>query len=155
MRALAGFLRQPSSPHPAGLVFFSGEEYQIVQAIARRIIGPDSSIGDGPDHTDVAHRADRFLAGADPEVQEQFHQLLIVFNSPPFPFLFDFRLSSFLVMSPEDQNAYLEDWMTSTLGFRRTAFQALKRLCASMYYTDARTWGEIEYEGMFLPGERP
>lgn len=136
------------------LFFFSEEEFSILQAVARRLIGPECPIGEGPQEINVALRADRFLAGADPEVQEQFHQLLVVFNAPLFTFLFDFRLSSFLSMSPQTQDAYLHDWMTSPLAFRRTAFQALKRLCASMYYTDARSWEAIEYSGMFLPQER-
>ena len=140
---------------PTDLVFFSEQEYTIVQSVARRLIGPDARIGPEPGQTDVALRADRFLAGAEVDVQEQFHQLLVVFNAPLFTFLFDFRLSSFLAMQPDQQDTYLQDWMTSTLAFRRTAFQALKRLCASMYYTHSVTWEDIEYTGMFLPGERP
>lgn len=143
-----------SSSRDEGFLFFSEQEYAILQAVARRIIGCECPIGEGPQEIDVALRADRFLAGADLEVQEQFHQLLVVFNAPLFAFLFDFRLSSFVSMSPETQDAYLHDWMTSPIAFRRTAFQALKRLCASMYYTDTRSWEGIEYTGMFLPKER-
>jgi hypothetical protein len=57
-------------------------------------------------------------------------------------------------MSPQDKDSYLEDWMTSNLGFRRTGFQALKRISLSMFYTDSRSWTEIGYEGMFLPEDR-
>lgn len=135
-------------------MFFSEQEYAIVQAVARRLIGSDARIGPEPDQTDVALRADGFLANAEADVQEQFHELLVVFNAPLFTFLFDFRLSSFLAMPPDQQDSYLHDWMTSTLAFRRTAFQALKRLCASMYYTDSATWKDIDYTGMFLPGEQ-
>ncbi len=140
---------------PDGLLLFSEDEYAILQAIARRMLGSGCPVGPGPEEIDVALRADRFLAGAEAEIQEQFHQLLFVFNAPVFTFLFDFRFSSFLHMEPEAQDAYLEDWMTSPLAFRRTAFQALKRLCASMYYTDAKSWPAIGYTGMFLPGEQP
>jgi len=155
VHGLAAFLRVSRAHRPVDLVFFSDQEYQIVQAIARRVIGTESTTDPGPANVDVALRADRFLAGADPEIQEQFHQLLVVFNGPLFTFLFDFRFSSFLEMSPEHQDTYLEDWMTSSLAFRRTAFQALKRLCASMHYTDPRSWDEIAYTGMFLPQDRP
>lgn len=154
-RGLAIASQHRPSPELPTLVFFSDQEYQIVQAIAQRIIGPHSQVGLGKDKTDVAFRADRYLAGADIEIQEQFHQLLVVFNAPVFTFLFDFRFSSFLDMSAQAQDTYLLDWMTSMLAFRRTAFQALKRLCTSMYYTDGRSWAEIEYGGMFLPEERP
>jgi hypothetical protein len=36
------------------------------------------------------------------------------------------------------------------MGFRRTGFQALKRVSLSMFYTGSRSWTEIGYEGMFL-----
>ncbi len=139
---------------PGELLFFSPKEYLIFEAVSERIIGPAM-----PGHVrtmdvGVAVRADQFLAGADPEVQDQIHQLLTVFNAPLFTFLFDFRTSSFLNMSSVDKDSYLEDWMTSSLGFRRTGFQALKRVSMSMFYTDSRTWKEIGYDGMFMPEDR-
>lgn len=136
------------------LKFFSPDEYTIMQAVAARVVGSAAPGGFVASDIDVALRADAFLAGAEPEIQEQYHQLLTVFNSPLFTFLFDFRFSSFVAMSPEQQDTYLADWMTSPLSFRRTAFQALKRTCMSMFYTDSRTWPEIGYEGMFLPEDR-
>lgn len=139
---------------PNDLIYFSPKEYLIFEAVAERIIGVPSPGQPGSRDIGVAMRADQFLAGADPEVQEQFHQLLTVFNALLFTFLFDFRFSSFLNMSPADKDSYIEDWMTSKFGFRRTGFQALKRVCLSMYYTDSRSWKEIGYEGMFLPEDR-
>jgi len=142
-------------PVPKDLQYFDPHEYRVVRAIAGRMVGPAS--GGAPDEgeIDVAGRADVFLSTADPEIRDQIHQLLTVFNAPFFTFLFDFRFSSFLNMSPQDKDSYLEDWMKSILALRRTGFQALKRLCMSMYYTDSRSWKEIGYEGMFLPEERP
>jgi len=139
---------------PTDLLFFSSKEYLIFEAVAERIIGPASPGQVRTKDVGVAARADQFLEGADPEVQEQIHQLLSVFNAPLFTFLFDFRTSSFLNMSPADKDSYIEDWMTSNLGFRRTGFQALKRVSISMFYTDSRSWKEIGYEGMFMPEDR-
>lgn len=136
------------------LMFFSKREYFIFEAIAERVIGPPSAGQPGIRDIGVAARADQFLAGADPEVQDQLHQLFTVFNAPFFTFLFDFRFSSFLNMSTSDKDSYIMDWMTSSLGFRRTAFQALKRVSLSMFYTDSRSWKEIGYEGMFMPEDR-
>jgi hypothetical protein len=87
-------------------------------------------------------------------VQDQLHQLFTVFNAPFFTFLFDFRFCSFLNMSALDKDSYVLDWMTSKFGFRRTGFQALKRVSLSMFYTDSRSWKEIGYEGMFMPEDR-
>jgi hypothetical protein len=131
------------------LRFLSGEEYLILQSAADRIVGATHDDGPAASEIDVAFRADRFLAGADPEIQEQFHLLLTVLNHPVFTFLFDFRFSAFVNMSGDDQDTYLEDWMTSPLAFRRQAFVGLKRLCMSMYYTDPRSWKAIGYDGVF------
>ena len=130
------------------LAFLSPKEFSIMQAIAARIIGLSSASPLQPD--EVSTRADAFLAAEPPEVQEQLHTLLNAFNAPFFTFLFDWRFSSFINMSPEDQDSYLEDWMTSSFAFRRTGFQALKRISLSMYYTDSRTWPGIGYTGMFM-----
>jgi len=139
---------------PQNLLYFSPKEFLIFEAAAERLIGPPPPGQPGSAEIGVAARADQFLSGADPEVQDQFHQLLTVFNAPLFTFLFDFRFSGFLAMSPEDKDSYLEDWMTSSLGIRRTGFQALKRICMSMFYTHSGSWKEIGYEGMFMPEDR-
>ena len=136
------------------LKFFSPLEFLIIKTAAGRIVGAPSAGNAGTDEVNVALRADAFLADADPEIQDQFHQLLTVFNGALFAFLFDFRFSSFVEMSPSDQDSYLQSWMTSTLSFRRSAFQALKRVSLSLFYTDKRSWHEIHYDGMFLPWER-
>ena len=139
---------------PKNLAFFSPREYIIFEAIAERIIGLPSTDQPSVKDVGVAARADQFLAGADPEVQDQLHQLFTVFNAAFFTFLFDFRFSSFLNMSAPDKDSYIRDWMTSKFGFRRTAFQALERVSLSMFYTDNRPWKEIGYEGMFMPEDR-
>ena len=136
------------------LTYFSGHEYMILKAAASRLIQKVLPTDPDPDETGVALRADKFLADANPEVQLQFHQLLIVLNSPIFAFLFDLRFSSFLDMKSADQDSYLRDWMTSRIPFRRTVFQALKRLCMSMYYSDDRIWESIRYRGPFVQAEQ-
>lgn len=144
-------------PGDAGgnLLFFSPQEYMIMRAVAERIVGPTILASEGEKTIDAARRADEFLSLADSEIQEQFHQLLTVFNGAFFAFLFDFRFSSFLDMNLRERDSYLEDWMMSSLTFRRQAFVALKRLSLSMYYTDHRSWDDIGYTGLFLPWERP
>jgi hypothetical protein len=139
---------------PTNLAFFSRREYLIFEAIAERFIGLPSRGQPSAEGVGVASRADQFLAGADPEVQDQLHQLFTAFNAPFFTFLFDFRFSSFLNMSAPDKDSYILDWMTSKFGFRRTGFQALKRVSLSMFYTDSRSWKEIGYDGMFMPEDR-
>jgi len=136
------------------LKIFSPMEFLVMQTVAERIVGTPLPNGISASDVNVAFRADAFLADADPEIQDQFHQLLTVFNGAIFTFLFDLRLSSFVEMAPEDQDSYLQSWMTSRLSFRRQGFQALKRISLSLFYTDKRSWNEIGYDGMFLPWER-
>ena len=152
-RAFPAMLLSPGFGGPAAepLRFFSQHEHLLIRTIADRIVGERLTSQGGGEPIDVAGRADQFLSTADPEVQEQIHLLLTVFNSPLFTFLFDLRFSSFLSMTPDGQDSYLQDWMLSRLAFRRTGFQALKRLCVSMYYTDKVSWDAIGYSGMFLP----
>src|SRR3990172_6018417 len=111
---------------PPILQFFSPNEFLIMQAVAERIVGAPSRNSPTSSEVKVALRADQFLLNADPEVQEQFHQLLTVFNGALFTLLFEFRFSSFINMPAGEQDSYLQSWMTSSLAFRRTAFQALK-----------------------------
>ncbi len=144
-----------TSGNPTGPQFFSPHELLILRAVADRMIGPAPATHPGPADIGVAERADRFLAEADPEVQEQIHLLLSVFNSGLFAFLFDFRFSNFIDMRPDIRDAHIEDWMTSRLAFRRTWFQALKRLCMSMFYTDDQTFGELGYNPLYVPEARP
>jgi hypothetical protein len=136
------------------LTWFSEKEYLVVSAVSARLTG-HAAPGSSPDKgIDVALRADRFLATEDPEIQEQIHLLLTLFNSAFVAAVLEFKFSSFLDMGPEEKDEYLEGWMTSGISFRRTAFQALKRLCMSMHYTDARSSEEIGYHGMFMPEDR-
>jgi hypothetical protein len=137
---------------PRQLDFFSDREYALVSAAAARITGHAGNAGAGENPIDAALRADRFLSTEDPEIQDQIHLLLTIFGSPVAAFFFSFSFSGFLTMDAASQDDYIRGWMTSSLGFRRTGFQALKRLSMSMHYTDERSWEEIGYHGMELPG---
>lgn len=125
--------------------FFSSEETYLLSLIAERIL----PLGDDADHDlhDVILRLDRFFIDAYPEDQKEFGRLLTVFNNPIFVFLFSGSFISFDRMSDDQKDAYLRGWMISAWSFRRTAFQALKRLLMSMYYTRDESWVEIGYGG--------
>jgi hypothetical protein len=127
------------------LSFASPGEFLVLQAAAETFIDLPT-IGGPLLSSDVAVRMDAYLAGADPEVQDQFHQLLAVFNSGIAAFLFDFRTSSFLGMTPDDRITYVQDWIESPIGFRRTAFHALKRVAMSCYYSHPASWPSIGFD---------
>jgi len=134
------------------LRFFSEHEYIVVSSAAARLTGHVPGEPGSSGTLDAALRADTFLSTEDPEIQDQIHLLLTIFNSPITAFLFSFMFSDFVNMDPADKDRYIEGWMTSSLGFRRTGFQALKRLSMSMHYTDEHSWDEIGYHGLEVPG---
>jgi hypothetical protein len=138
------------APFNIKLEFFTPEEFTVMQAIAGRIIVKITPDDVDSDDVQLANQIDKFLYTLDPEIQAQFKQLLVVFNSALFAFIFDFKFSSFTDMTTEEQDKYLEDWMTSKYTFRRTAFQGLKRLCMNIFYADSRSWKAIKYEGPAL-----
>ncbi|HTO94340.1 MAG TPA: hypothetical protein VMM80_08190 [Bacteroidota bacterium] len=142
---------QESAATPDALKFFSKDEYRVFSAAAGRLTGHPADAGGA--RIDTALRADAFLITEDPEIQEQIHLLLTIFNSVFAAILLSFTFSRFTDMDSAAQDRYIEGWMTSTFAFRRTAFQALKRLSMSMYYTDDRAWDEIGYHGIAAPGE--
>jgi len=89
------------------LQFFTGEEYLVFTAAAARLTGHEEA---GPgDHVDTALRADQFLSTEDPEIQDQIHLLLTIFNSALAAFLLSFKFSRFVAMDPADQDGYLEE----------------------------------------------
>lgn len=138
----------PASEKYENLEFFSAEEAYLLSQIAGRIIplheGEESHL------YDVIERLDEYFAGAFPEDQKEFSRLLTVFNNPVFVFIFSGSFTSFDRMSDTQKDAYLRGWMISIWGFRRTAFQALKRLIMSMHYTRDASWAEIGFGGPLI-----
>jgi len=132
---------------PPRLTFFSIDEFLVMKAIAGTMFVPSAPGEPTGDDLHIVERIDKLLSTSGTEVQSQFRQLLTLFNTPLIAFLFDFRFSAFVNMAPSDQRAYLEDWMTSSISFRRTVFQALKRICMSVAYADPRTWKSVGYDG--------
>jgi len=128
-----------------GTEFFTREEIYLMSLIAKRIIPLDD--GNEHDLRDVLIRLDRFFVDAFPEDQTKFRRLLTVFNNPIFIFFFSGSVRSFDRMPDTEKDDYLRDWMLSRWGFRRTAFQALKRLIMSMHYTRDESWEKIGYGG--------
>lgn len=134
----------PCSVHPE-LKYFTTEEAYLLSVIAQRII-PIRADDDAVTN-DVIVRLDGYFIDALPEDQEEFTRLLKIFNHPVFVFLFAGSLTSYDRMSDSQKDNYLHGWMTSRWSFRRTAFQALKRLIMSMYYTRQESWEAIGYPG--------
>ena len=50
-------------------------------------------------------------------------------------------------MTAAEQDAQLQSWQTSRLAIQRTGFQAMKRLCCAIYFSQPQTWASVGYPG--------
>ncbi|MCA1825684.1 MAG: hypothetical protein ABR567_04360 [Myxococcales bacterium] len=156
-------LRTPRSP----LRFFTPAEYSIWAAVAERVLARDATAataeGDGvdqaalrgerrpaaptPSEIDVAGKADAFLAPLPANDARDLKQLLALFDNALFSVVTGGPPRPFTQMDAAEQDAHLTRWETSRLAIRRTGFQAMKRLCCALYFSDPRTYASIGYPG--------
>lgn len=136
----------------ARLRVLSPKEYLVLQAVARRILRADGSDAPSPDELEVARFADGYLAGLPAPLASDVKSLLQLFEHGSW--VFRLRGSRFTRMTPEEQDATLEDWAESGLAVRRQGFQALRTLCFLGYYRHDRTWPLLAYSGPLVGTER-
>ncbi|MBT6179293.1 MAG: gluconate 2-dehydrogenase subunit 3 family protein [Deltaproteobacteria bacterium] len=110
----------------------------------------------------VVARVDEMISWRDEAIQDEFRQLLAIFDSGFVSLFFNGIPKRFISCSPEQREAVLESWATSMLPIRRQGFMAVKRLCNIAYWTDERTWkycgydgpmGYLQYDTPFAPEE--
>jgi choline dehydrogenase-like flavoprotein len=114
-------------------------------ALCRRMV----PLPDEPDPAAVrlARAVEVRLGTLDAGRAADFSSLLTVVGSPAAGLLSAWRPAGFPELSPERQDAWLRGWETSRIPPLRTAFQALRRLILSTYYTDAASHAAIGYAG--------
>ena len=143
------------------LEFFTPAEYSIWAAVADRILATEatqatsepSPLPPPPKGSpqaatlDVAGRADAFLAPLPGGDRKELKQLLALFDNALVSFVSGGPARPFTAMSAEQQDAHLRSWQTSRVGVKRTGFQAMKRLCCALYYSDPATYAAVGYPG--------
>ncbi len=129
------------------LLVLNDKEYAVLAAFAARISPAGGPGAPGATALDVAGKADRLLAGADPEGQKGLKLVLNVFESGLTGALFFERVRPFTQLSGEEQDRVLTAWRDSPIGFRRTVYRALSSLCGALYFGDDRTWQRLGYPG--------
>jgi gluconate 2-dehydrogenase subunit 3-like protein len=95
----------------------------------------------------VAARLDVYLSKMDRGIAEQIAQLLDLFEWSPI--VFDFKPARFTFLTPDQRDEVMHAWATSRFEFRRTGFQALRRLSMAGYYGQEGSWKAIGYEGPY------
>jgi hypothetical protein len=128
------------------LKYFSPEEYRTVSRVAAVMLPGGDGAPPAAD-LEVAAHADKLIATLNPVMQEQFHQMLQIFEHLPVLAL---KLTPFSRQAEKGALEYLWIWRNSRMGMQRQGFNALKRLAAGIYYADPRSWGAIGYEGVWV-----
>lgn len=129
-----------------GLRFLSPRQFQVLEAICDRMLPAAEGLPGATDLKVAAH-LDVYLSTMDRSVGQQIAQLLDLFEWSPL--LFDFKPARFTSLTPDQRDEVLHGWATSRFEFRRTGFQALRRLSMAGYYGQEGSWKAIGYEGPY------
>jgi hypothetical protein len=145
---------------PKGLRFFTPEEYAIWSGMSARILATDvtaasrdaaqsgtPATGPSTAEIDVAAKADAFLAPLPEGDRKDLKQLLALFENALFSAVSGGPPRPFTAMTASEQDQHLRSWETSRLAIKRTGFQAMKRLCCAVYFSDPRTFASVGYPG--------
>lgn len=132
-------------PH-ADLSLFSAKEFAVLTAIVARFIPTVDDVGITPE--DIALKIDKLIAGANREIKTKFKQMLTLVEHGTF--VFGFNFSRFTSLTENAQEDYLRSWAYSSITFRRSIFQAFKKITLNTFFTDERSWQLINYKGPFV-----
>jgi len=125
-------------------------EYATLVAVARRLV-PSGEAHPGADVLGVAARIDRELGFHGPSMRSDVRDALRLVEWWP---LFT-RFARFTSLSPEAQDAELEDMIGSRFSIRRSAFGGLKFFVMFFHYSQDAAWAGTGYDGPWVPRARP
>jgi hypothetical protein len=140
------FRRSAMVELPAGLQVLDARSYAVVRALVERFV-PARPGFPPPETLGTAKAVDAILAMVDDSSRAELKQLLLLFENALPNFLFGLRTKPFTQMSPDEQEAVLNEWMTSRLAIRRTGYLALRTLVMGAYYGNPATWSAMGYPG--------
>ncbi|MBI6546950.1 MAG: gluconate 2-dehydrogenase subunit 3 family protein [Cyanobacteria bacterium NC_groundwater_1444_Ag_S-0.65um_54_12] len=124
-------------------------ELLTLERVIERIV-PGNSTAPSGNALGVAKAFANLLPSLDTRLQEQFHQLLAIFEGVP---LLAGSLTPFTEQSPSGADNYLRCWEQGWLDLQRQGFQGLRRLAVGIYYADPSSWQAIGYPGPWI-GQR-
>jgi hypothetical protein len=148
VRCLPASLEEPAP----GQRFFSAGETEILTQIVERMVDTGDPAAPPVRATRTIPTLDALAARLDPSISGQLPLALQLFEWGPL--LFELSFTRFTRMSPVEQDASLEAWMTSRLALRRLGFKALRNLAFLGYYSQDETWGLLGYAGPLLGTRR-
>ena len=120
-------------------------QHSTLDALCRRIV-PAAYAPDGPP-IDLAAAVVARLENGDPVLRGQVALLLTIVDHPLTALAFGGGARRFTSQTPAEQDATLRAWRESRLAFRRTVFQAFRRLILSTFYATPATHAAIGFPG--------
>ncbi|HWV39173.1 MAG TPA: gluconate 2-dehydrogenase subunit 3 family protein [Vulgatibacter sp.] len=135
-------LRRPSRPLRA----LDERTFSILAAVADRV-APAEGAFPAASELQVAEKVDELLAGVHPSVVEEIKQVLHLLENGVAGLLLDGRPRPFTALEPQAQDEALQAWRRSRLGLRRTAYRAIRGLCAAAYYASPEIQPAVGYPG--------
>lgn len=123
-----------------GFRVLDAESVVICEILAARFIGPRHSLAR------VVEEVDKTL-DALPEVGDLWRRLPRILETST---LADGHFAPFSELSPEEQEAVLWNWASSSILERRQIFHGLRDLIVSHFYFQPASWPDIRYEGPWV-----
>ena len=135
-------------PEGGGEPVLSPEDAELLLAVMERMV--DTGLPDAPKPREVGAlaTAERVLGALDPGVATQLVRALWLVDW--WPAVVELRFTRFRSLPPEERDASLEGWRTSSLVLRRRVFYALRNLSMLCYWSRDPTWKLIGYGGPWL-----
>jgi choline dehydrogenase-like flavoprotein len=113
-----------------------------LDALCRRIV-PAAFESDPPQ--DIVAHVEARIAALDPAMRRDLLGALHFFDHPITGMLLSGRPRRFSTLPVPEQDAMLAEWQRSSLGLRRTVFQAVRRLILATYYALPENHAAIGY----------
>jgi hypothetical protein len=115
-----------------------------LDALCRRIV---PYAYEGTDPLDLGAEIDRRLASLEPAAERQIDLLLRFLNSRVGALLLTGRARALTRLSDAELDHLLDEWQRSPRPYRRTIWQALRRLILASYYSSPAAHASIGYLG--------
>ncbi|MBK8972451.1 MAG: hypothetical protein IPM37_14325 [Hahellaceae bacterium] len=139
---LEGCASQPTAIRPEGQATLPSDQATVFEALAPVILDRDAVETRG-----ISQAIDAGIGSFGPINEAQFGELLGLLTLSPTRALVGGLWSDWPNADKEDLSDFLNGWRNSSLGLLNAGYGALVKITASVYYGDARHFGDSGYPG--------
>lgn len=131
------------------MMWLSSKHRKVLLSLGETILGvPAVELGDS-----FVSEVESFVENLDEFLRKDIKILISLINSRFSVLTTIWRFSPFTSLGLEMRQSYLLRWATSRIPQKRTAYTALKAICGWGYYSDERSWFELNYPGKTIGRE--